>query len=927
MVYLNKLRGWSVKSAATILISACAVVLAQAQTANTASGLAALPSGVTRVQMVEGITEYRLANGLKVLLAPDLADDRVTVNLTYLVGSRHEGYGETGMAHLLEHLIFKGTPSTSDPKAEFRKRGFTFNGSTTADRTNYFATFVSRQESLDWYLGWQADAMVNSFIAKKDLDSEMTVVRSEFEIGENNPFQALGQRMAHAANLWHAYGKATIGAKSDIENVDILKLQGFYKRYYRPDNAVLIVAGKFDVARTLASIQKALAALARPEAPVPQTYTLEPAQDGERSVVVRRPAASQLVMLSYHVPAALHPDQIALAVLATALSDAPSGRLHKALVETKLAQAAFAGTNRQREAGGVVFVTVFGPDDEAGPRQKLLLDTVENLAQEPIRQDEFDRAKAKINKSMELAFANAAAVANGAAHFEVLGDWRAVFVDRERMKTVTLDDVNRVARTYLLPDNRTLGHLIPTKTPLRAPQTLMPDVAAYLQGYTLNEKGLESVAFDFSLPSLHEKVVFAPTPGGIKTAILAKPVRGDLVQTSITFKFGSVDSLQNQNAAGALANAMLPKGTSKMTRQQIQDQLVKLGANLNVNFGQAGGGISLTSKMDTFKQALELVVHLLKESSFPETEFEEVRSAWVKSIEGQIKDRSAQANNAWGRYGNPYPKGDPRYNHPLEEWLHEVKTITRDQAYDFYKRFYGTQNAQVRLLGPVDVKEYQQTITAALDGWRAPEPWQRIERPLVERTPARLVYDTPDKTNVTLTAYHAIPLRSGTYDTDGKALTLATQIFGGGPGSRLWVRLREAGGLSYSAGADYHANRYDANARISLDAQVAPRNLSAAEAALKEELARSLKEGFTSAEVETFKRQFLANRLRGRSGDSWAMGFMANQLEFNDPADAYQRNDALIESLTPEQVNAVWQKYVRPEKLVWGVFGDQSKMK
>ncbi|MDD5334018.1 MAG: pitrilysin family protein [Rhodoferax sp.] len=926
MVYPNKPGSWAAKSTATILLGACAVVLAHAQSANSDAAVTEVPIGVTRVQAVEGITEYRLANGLKVLLAPDLADDRVTVNLTYMVGSRHEGYGEAGMAHLLEHLVFKGTPTTADPKAEFRKRGFTFNGTTTADRTNYFATFVSSQESLNWYLGWQADAMVHSFIAKKDLDSEMTVVRNEFDLRENNPLQALAQRMSQVAYLWHAYGKTTMGAKSDIENVDISKLQDFYKRHYRPDNAVLIVAGKFDVNKTLLSILQSLGSLVKPETPIPKTYTLEPPQDGERSVMVRRPAANQLVMVSYHTPAALHPDSVALNVLATALGDAPSGRLHKALVESRLAQTAVAVAGAQREGGAIVFGTLFGPEDEAGPRQKLLLEIVENLTKEPIRQDEFERAKTKLDKGLEMGFANAAAVADGAMTMEVAGDWRAVFVARERLKTVTLDDVNRVARTYLLPDNRTLGHLIPTQKPLRAPATLMPDVAAYLQGYALGEKGQASVAFDFSIPSLHDKVMFAATPGGVKTAILSKPVRGDLVQFIITLKFGTLDSLQNQNVAGSMANVMLLRGTPKMTRQQIQDELSKLGAKLSVNFGQTGGSLSLTAKMDTFKPALELAVQLLKESNFPENEFEEMRSAWIKNIEGRIKDSSAQANNAWLRYGNAYLKGDPRYSYTLEDWLLEVKTVTRDQVYQFYRRFYGAQNAQVRLLGPVDVKEYQQTIAAALDGWQAPEPWRRVERPLIDAPPARLVFNT-GKNSVNLRAIHSVPVSEQGMEVDYFGLALGSRILGGGPGSRLWRRLRETEGLSYNPGAGFNVDSYERNSNVYLTTDVAAQNVSAAEKALQEELTRTLSDGFTAAEVETFKHQLLADRLRARSGDGWAMGFMRGQLEFGYPKDGREKNDALIGSLTDEQINAVWRKYVKPEKLVWGVFGDKSKIR
>lgn len=881
----------------------------------------------TRIQTVEGITEYRLSNGLKVLLAPDVADDKVTVNLTYMVGGRHEGYGETGMAHLLEHLIFKGTPTTKDPKVEFRQRGFTFNGTTTVDRTNYYATFVSNQAALDWYIGWQADAMVNSFIAKKDLDSEMTVVRSELEINENNPVQALGQRMARAAYMWHAYGKSVIGALSDIENVDIAKLQAFYKRYYRPDNAVMIVVGNFDVAQTLASIQKSLGSIAKPDSALLPTYTLETPQDGERSVVVRRPAPTQVILASYHIPAALHADSTALTVLATALGDVPSGRLHKALVESKLAIAAFAGANAQREAGSILFGAAFSPDDAAPPRQKILLDIVESLTTTPITAEEFERAKIRLNKTLELGFASAAGVADGAIAMEVMGDWRAIFVARERMKTVTLDDVNRVARTYLLESNRTYGHLLPTKTPARAPSPQKLDVAGYLQGFTFAEKGLESVAFDFSSKSLHEKVVFAETPGGVKMAMLAKPVRSDLVRLGIRLKFGSIESLQNQNAAAAVANAMLTKGTTSMSRQQIQDGLVKLGVALNVNFNEVGGGLTLNVKKDSLKPAIALAMHLLKASNFPEAEFEEARSAWVKSIEGEIKDKSTQANNVWGRYGNPYPMGDPRYAYTLEERLQQAKSVTREDAFKFYQRFYGAANAEVTLLGPIEVEEYRPLLTTALDGWRAPEAWTRIPNPLVDIRPTRLVFDTPDKTNVTLRAYHRMPVSSRGMKSEDAALTVATRIFGGGPGSRLWVRLREKGGLSYSAGAGFSASAYEQNGSISINAEVAPQNVSAAEAALQEELQRSLKDGFTSAEVENFKRQTLADRLRERSGDAWAARFMSTQLEFNYPKDEREKNDALIAALTADDINAAWKKYVQPEKLVWGVFGDQSKIK
>lgn len=303
--------------------------------ADTPAKTITLPPGVTRVTSVEGITEYRLENGLRVLLFPDESKQTITVNITYLVGSRHENYGETGMAHLLEHLVFKGTPRHPDIPKELTERGARPNGTTWLDRTNYFETFQATEDNLRWALDLEADRMVNSFIAKKDLDSEMTVVRNEFEAGENSPYRVLLQRTHAVAYDWHNYGNSTIGARADIENVPIERLQAFYRKYYQPDNAVLLVAGKFDEEKTLKMIHEYFGPIPKPTRVLEPTYTLEPTQDGERTLTIRRVGDTKVILVCYHVPAAAHPDKPAVQLLAGVIGDTPSGRLHKALVETK----------------------------------------------------------------------------------------------------------------------------------------------------------------------------------------------------------------------------------------------------------------------------------------------------------------------------------------------------------------------------------------------------------------------------------------------------------------------------------------------------------------------------------------------------------------------------------------------------------------
>ena len=415
-----------------------------------------LPTGIAEVSSVEGITEYRLAsNGLRVLLAPDDSKPTTTVNMTYLVGSRHENYGETGMAHLLEHMLFKGTPTTPNALGEFSRRGLQANGSTSFDRTNYFASFAANPDTLAWYLGWQADAMINSTIKREDLDTEMTVVRNEMESGENSPFQMLMQKMLASAFQWHNYGKSTIGARSDVENVDIAQLQAFYRAHYQPDNAVLIVSGKFDPQTALEDIAKSFGPIPRPVRKLPPEYTVEPVQDGERKVTLRRVGGSPLVAAMYHVPPATHKDYAALDLASMMISDTPSGRLFKAMVPTKMA-ASVLGFTMDQYAPGIV---MFGATLQPGADQPKALDTltasVESVASQPFTQEDLDRARAQWLKGWDQMFADAQKVGVGLSEAIAVGDWRMLFVSRDRIRAVTLADVQRVASEYLIePDRR-----------------------------------------------------------------------------------------------------------------------------------------------------------------------------------------------------------------------------------------------------------------------------------------------------------------------------------------------------------------------------------------------------------------------------------------------------------------------------------------
>jgi len=268
-----------------------------------------------QVAAIEGVTEYQLANGLRVLLVPDPSKPLLTVNMVVLVGSRHEGYGETGMAHLLEHMLCKGTPTHPDMAKELRDRGAHNNATTWVDRTNFFETLPASDDNLDFAIRLEADRLVNCFFKREQFLAEMSVVRNEFERWDSNAELVLARRMMAAAYEWHNYGKWPLGNRADLERVPLDNLEAFYKKHYRVDNAVLIVAGQFDEGKALGIIADSFGKLKPPGRPLPPTYTREPAQDGERQVALRRVGSVGVVGAVYHIPARSHPDYPAVRVL------------------------------------------------------------------------------------------------------------------------------------------------------------------------------------------------------------------------------------------------------------------------------------------------------------------------------------------------------------------------------------------------------------------------------------------------------------------------------------------------------------------------------------------------------------------------------------------------------------------------------------
>jgi len=884
-----------------------------------------LPKGVERVTSVEGITEYRLANGLRVLLFPDQSKQTATVNITYLVGSRFENYGETGMAHLLEHLMFKGSTGHTDIPHELTAHGSRPNGTTSFDRTNYFETFPASDANLEWAIKLEADRMVNSFIAKKDLDSEMTVVRNEYELGENSPLSVAIKRLMSVAYDWHNYSKITIGARSDIENVPIEHLQAFYHKYYQPDNAVLLVAGKFDPSRTLALIAGSFGEIPKPARELPVFYTQEPAQDGERSVVVRRVGDTQAVIAGYHIPAGSHSDYAPIGVLTEVMGASPSGRLYKALVEPKKAADVFASIFQSHDPGPMILGALVPKEDSLDIARDTMISTIESsIQQNPISAEELERARTSLLKDIDLTLNSSDRVGLTLSEWIGMGDWRLFFIHRDNLRKVKLQDVQRVATAYLRPGNRTLALVVPTDKPDRTEIPGAPDVAAIVKDYKGGAEVTAGEAFDPSTSNIDARTRSVEVPGGIKIAMLPKKTRGNTVVLRMSLRFGDETSLMNKSMAASLAGQMLTRGTAKHTRQQIKDELDRLKARAFVGGGVSSASVSIETVKDNLPAALSLVAEILREPAFPAAEFEQLTHEQIAFSELQLKEPQALAITAFSRHMSAYPKGDPRYVETMEERLADLKSAKLEDARKFYTDFYGASNAEVAVVGDFDDKAVEKLVGDLFGSWKSPRPYSRLVSGYKEIAPINQSFETPDKANAIFLAGLRLNLRDD--DPDYPALVLGNYILGGGIlNSRLSTRIRQKEGLSYGVGSSLSAGSLDRNGGFSANAIYAPQNAVKVETAFKEEIARALKDGFTAEEVATAKSGYLQSRQLSRSQDQELVNRLLSNLFLNRTFAWDADFEKKISAVTPDQILEAMRRYIDPARLTIIKAGDFAK--
>lgn len=881
---------------------------------------AALPNGVQHIRNVEGVDEYRLANGLQILLVPDASKPTTTVNITYRVGSRHENYGETGMAHLLEHLMFKGSKAHPRLWEEMSQRGVDFNGTTSQDRTNYYETFAADPATLAWAISMEADRMVHSRISGEDLKTEFTVVRNELEKNENSAISVLTQRVVSRAYEWHNYGKDTIGSRSDIENVQIPRLQAFWRKYYQPDNAYLIIAGAFEPDQVLRLIAQHFGKIPRPKRVLEATYTLDEAQDGERDVVVRRVGDTQLVMALYHTVPAAHPDYPATEALSLILGDSPHGRLYKTLVESKKAVDVYPFSANLEEPGYLLLGAGLRTEQDLVEARKILLATVEGIPQQPITEVELNRVKARLSADLEQTFNDPERFAVALSDNISSGDWRLFFLFRDRVKALKLEDLQRVAVTWLKPSNRTTGSFIPEAEPQRVPAPSKVAIDQEIKQFKPGAALAQAEKFIVTPENIDKRTETGQLSNGLKFALLPKSTRGSTVVMRMELDMGDENNLRAKGVAPSLLASLLTRGTSTMTHKQFADELNRLKASMHISGSAAGVGISIETVKDNLPRVIELLHDALRRPALAQSEFEQIVSSSLAQLEESRKEPQSVAVDAAYKALVTWPKDDPRAYHSVDEQIADLKAAKLDDVKQFWQEFYGANHGQIAIIGDFNAAPIKAQLEQAFGQWNSQQNYRRLTRPFVGTKDDNLLLITPDKANAFFFAGMSLPISD--QHPDYVPLWVGNYLLGGSANSRIMERIRQKDGISYGGNSAFSASPLDDEASFTIEAIFAPQNRAKLETGIREELHNALSKGFSKKELDDAKASLLKQLTLGRSQDAGLAQSLIRNLFLNRSMQYEIRLEQKLRALTVEQIRLAMAKHLNYEKMIRVFAGD-----
>ena len=876
-------------------------------------GLLATGGGAARAAtapasaLTAGVQEMVLSNGLTLLVKEVRNAPVVSFSVWYRAGSRNEHTGITGVSHLLEHMLFKGTKQYrlgEIPRSLFLN-GAAFNASTYYDWTNYYATIAS--DRLDLAVQIEADRMVNSRIDKVDLDAEMTVVRSELEGGENSPGRLLWQAVVASAFHAHPYHWPVIGWRSDVENMPHDALLQYYRTHYGPNNAVAVVVGDVTTADALRIVQKHFGPIAKIPTPAP-VHTTEPPQRGERRVIVRRAGSLPMALIAWKVPEARHPDGYALDVLAGVLGEGRTSRLYQALVEKGVASRVDAGAPSLRDPFLFYVSATARPGVTAERLEAALLEEVERVTSGPVTAEELARTQRRAEADFVFQTNSVTAQARQLGYWAMIGDWRYLETYLDRIRALTPADIQAVAQRYFVADGRTTGLFLPSDGggPAAPPPR---EASARVDRPKRGDRPIP-LPKPSAAKAPNRQVSRFTLPNGISVIVQESRATPTFALRASVPAGGLAEPRDRPGVAGMTAT-MLSRGTEQRSALEFATALEDVGAALGA--GADGLVTTVTGYALTrdFDLVMDLFAEMLRRPSFPAADVERLKGEALAGIAQAKTNPERVADRAFDRI--VYPVGHPLRPDTFEEMEAAIGALTRDDLVAFHRRQYGPDRMIVVLVGDVAPDQVREALEKRLGDWARNPAAQVVVPPdlTLQAAPASQEIPIPDKSQASIVWGHAGGLRRS--DPDFYAAQVMNLILGGGAlVSRLGSAIRDEQGLAYSVYSYFDANLYAGQFRTILGTN--PTNAKKAVAALEAEIQRIRKDGVTQRELDEAVAYLTGRfplRLETNSGVSeilWGMQFYGLGDDYIDRYAGYYR------AVTVSQVNAAAQAHLHPDR-------------
>ena len=888
------------------------------------------------VKSQQKIEEYKLENGFRVILAQNDKENKVFMNTVYLTGSLNDPQGKGGLAHLLEHLAFKGTQNIKGEEFQRRLDQYTLmtNASTDYYSTKYTNVIRPEQNVINEVIHLEAERMDKLVLQEKFVPSEISIVKREREVRMDQPFSVMMDQMWKSAYGNQYLGRLPIGDLNELQSIKMDELNKFYRTWYAPNNAVMVISGKFDKAEVLKQIDQKFSPIAARQVPAQtKVPVLDSSKMKQRNFLVQK--GSDLAKFNVYLNGKNEKIKPELVLVPYLYSMQPSGHLYQSMVETGLSTAVQSTTWLDQDFNLVFIGAIYAPNHDAKKVESALISGVEK--NQPFNETELNRVKNLIQNQSDSVLSNAAALGGRLSDYYVSyqGDWSQYFTDLDNIKKLKLTDVNQTLTQFLVPQHRISGDIQPTpeeqKKALKQKQASEPaktltqtDIQAepLKDSRVYQQEVAEYVkASKQSLVNTEKKIQRGTLKNGIQYALYPTSTRDDKTYATISIDFGTEKSLFNQGEVLDLMAYLLLRGSDQYSLQDIADKSIEAGGGATANAAGNSITIQIVAKKEKFADYFKFMLEVLKKPKFEPSQFDLIKSQSLSALDRPYTEPETVAALTMTRLLETYQPGDLRYHFEPEFSKQQIKAATVEQVKTLYQNFFVSNHAQIAITGDYQAKAMLKILQKEFGGWKAQLPYQRLSSDY-QAYPAQKVHTLSEQRE--FGNYQSIlTFPVGADHPDTPALMVFSYILGDSQlSSRLAQELREKNALVYGFGSGLNLDEWLDSGALTIEANYTAGKSAQVSQGVHKVLNDLLSKGVTEQELEAAKANILKKRVTALEDERNIHRMLTPQLEHHRDLLFREKRDQALAKLTKADVDAVIKKYIKLDQFV-EVMADQ----